>query len=385
MKKISYLDGLRGLAAFEVVFHHFILAFYPALFSGPDNVTHLKAGFEIFASGSVLNILYDGNFAVCIFFVLSGYVLSHKFFLLKDHEILTASAIKRYFRLVIPVAVSIFLIFFLMKFSLFYNKQAADISGSVWLGGFWNFTPNFMDALNQIFIGTFFSNVFDYNATLWTIAFELFGAFLVLGFLALFGKMKNRHWAYIAAIIIFFQTYYLAFILGVLLCDLMAHKNMIIRKFDRSKIIGTGLLLLGLFLGSYPAGRDVAGTIYAPMFTAFFVNPAIVYHVLGAFLLIAVLLDSRRMQKFFSYKYFLFLGEISFAMYLLHFLILGSFGSFIFLKMEPYFPYTGAVIISFILSLGLIFAASYLMYVHIDKRTARFSHAIYSRLFGQGK
>ena len=80
MKKIRYLDGLRGLAAFEVVFHHFILAFYPALFAGPGVPTHLAPGQEVFVSGSVLNLLYDGNFAVCIFFVLSGYVLSHKFF-----------------------------------------------------------------------------------------------------------------------------------------------------------------------------------------------------------------------------------------------------------------------------------------------------------------
>ena len=157
MSKIRYLDGLRGLAAFEVIFHHFILAFYPALFSGPEILTHMKAGDEVYLSGSPLNLLYNGNFAVCIFFVLSGYVLSHKFFLHKDHEIITASAIKRYVRLAIPVAVSIFCVFILMKFSLFYNQQAAEISGSGWLGGFWTFKPDFMDALKQMFFGTFFS------------------------------------------------------------------------------------------------------------------------------------------------------------------------------------------------------------------------------------
>ncbi|MFZ2835300.1 MAG: acyltransferase family protein, partial [Candidatus Moraniibacteriota bacterium] len=196
MKKIRYLDGLRGLAAFVVVFHHFILAFYPALFSGPDNVTHMASGKEIFLSGSVLNLFYNGNFAVCVFFVLSGYVLSHKFFVFKDNEIITASAVKRYLRLAIPVAFSVFCAYILMKFSLFYNQQAAEASGSGWLGGFWDFKPDFIDSLNQTFIGTFFSNVFEYNMTLWTIAFEFFGAFLVFGFLALFGKMKNRHWAY---------------------------------------------------------------------------------------------------------------------------------------------------------------------------------------------
>lgn len=381
MNKIRYLDGLRGLAAFVVVFHHFILAFYPALFSGQDNTLHMRTGAEVYMSGSILNLLYNGNFAVCIFFVLSGYVLSYKFFLLKDHEIITASAIKRYLRLAIPVAFSVLFAYVLMKFSLFYNQQAADLSGSGWLGGFWNFTPNFMDALSQTFIGTFFSNIFEYNATLWTIAFEFFGAFLIFGFLALFGKMKNRHWAYVVAIIIFFQTYYLAFILGVLLSDLMAHKNTIIRKFDRSKIIRTVLLLSGLFFGSYPSGRDVVGTIYEPMFNTFFTEPAIVYHVVGSFLVIMVLLDSKRMQKFFSWKYLLFLGEISFAMYLLHFIILGSFGSFVFLKLAPHVSYAINFIVSFVLSVGLIFLTSYLMSLYVDKRAVRLSHFLYERIF----
>jgi len=381
MKKIRYLDGLRGLAALEVVFNHFILAFYPALFSGPGVATHLTPGSEVFVSGSALSILYDGNFAVCIFFVLSGFVLSHKFFLNKDQEIITASAVKRYVRLALPVAFSVFCAFVLMKFSLFYNDQAAIVSGSGWLGGSWNFKANFLDAMNQSFIGTFFSGVFNYNGTLWTIAVEFLGSFLVFGFLAVFGKAKRRFLAYAFLAVVFFQTYYLAFLLGMLLSDLMAHKNTIVRDFDQSKILRTGLLILGLFLGSYPSGRNASGTMYAFMPNNFMADPQIVYHVLGAFLLIMVLLDSRRMQKFFSGRYLLFLGEISFAMYLLHFLILGSFSSFVFLKLEPVMSYAGAFAISFVLSVALIVLVSYLMYEYVDKKAVKFSHLLYEHVF----
>lgn len=382
MRKIRYLDGLRGLAAFVVVFHHFILAFYPALFLGSAEAKiHLMPGEEEFFSGSAFNILYSGNFAVCIFFVMSGFVLSHKFFLIKDHEIITESAIKRYVRLVVPVAFSVLCAFVLMNFSLFYNQQVAGISGSDWLGGFWRFTPNFMEALNQAFVGSFFYNIFDYNVTLWTIAFEFLGAFLVFGFLAVFGKMKNRYLAYILAIAVFFQTYYLAFILGMLLSDIMAHKNMLVRRFDKSKLLRTGLLLGGLFLGSYPSGRGVGGTIYASMEKSYLADSAVLYHVLGAFLVMIVLLDSRRMQKMFSSRYLLFLGEISFAMYLLHFIILGSFSSFVFLKLVSYVPYATAFWITFILSVVLIFAVSYLVYLFVDKKAVHLSRIMYGRFF----
>jgi len=381
MRKIIYLNGLRGLAAFIVVIHHFILAFYPALFFGSDIQTHLKPGVEAFLSGSAFNLFYSGNFAVCIFFVLSGFVLSHKFLLKKDYAILTEGATKRYVRLVIPVAVSILLAYILMKFNLFYNTQAAKVSGSDWFGEFWTFTPNLMDALNQIFIGTFFTNDFAYNPVLWTISIEFFGSLLIFSFLALFGNMRNRYIVYIIGIIFFFQTYYLAFILGILLSDLMANKNLFIKKFGKSKLILLGLLLLGLFLGSYPSGRGSEGTVYNYINIRYFPEFDVLCHVIGAFIVILVLLNSKKMQKILSFKYFLFLGEISFTMYLLHFIIIGSLSSFIFIKLESHMPYADAFLFTFFLSVAFIITASYLMYLYVDKKAIYLSKSMYKRLF----
>ena len=381
MRKIHYLDGLRGLAAFVVVFHHFVYAFYPALFLGSNVQTHLKDGEEAFASGSFLNLFYNGNFAVCIFYVMSGFVLSYKFFLIKDHEIIKESAVKRYVRLVIPVAFSVICAYVLMRFSLFYNQQAAVASGSYWIGEFWRFNPDFFGALKQTFYGAFFANSFNYNVTLWSIAYEFAGSFLVFAFLAVFGKMKLRWIAYIVAIAFFFQTYYLAFVLGLLLSDIVAHKNTIVSKFDKTKIIRTILLFVGLFLGSYPSGRGVDGTLYWFMEKSYLSNSAVFYHILGAFLLMIVLLDSKKMQKVFSFKYLLFLGEISFAMYILHFIILGSFSSFIFIYLKPHVPYMADFIISFLLSVGVIFLISYWVYEYVDKRAVYLSKFIYAKIF----
>ena len=384
MRKIDYLNGLRGVAAFQVVFHHFILAFYPALFFGGEWRNHLPAGMEDAASRSVLTVLWDGNFAVCIFFVLSGFVLSHKFFLKKEHEIVTASAVKRYFRLALPVAFSILVAFALMKLSLFYNQPAGVEAGSGWLSSFWNFQPDFADSLSQAFYGIFFKDTFEYNVVLWTIAHEFMGSFLIYAFLAIVGKAKNRHFAYAALIIVFWQTYYLAFILGMILSDTIAHERALVRKYDKTKLIRTGLLVLGLLLGSFPAGRDPQGTMYAFMALSWLTDPGTLYHTLGAFLLMVVLLESRKMQQFFSFRYFLFLGEISFAMYLLHFIILGSFTSFVFIQLEPIMPYPYAVGLSFLASLPIILGVSYVVYKYVDRSAVKFSHILYEKIFDHG-
>ena len=77
----------------------------------------------------------------------------------------------------------------------------------------------------------------------------------------------------------------------------------------------------------------------------------------------------------------LFLGEISFSMYLLHFIILGSFSSFIFSKLEPHLPYGGAFLSVFAVSVVLILALSYLAYLYVDKKAAAVSRSIYDYAF----
>jgi peptidoglycan/LPS O-acetylase OafA/YrhL len=383
MKKIRYLDGLRGVAAFEVVFHHFILAFYPAMFSGPGILTHF-GDVEVKASGSFLNLFWDGNFSVCIFFVLSGYVLSHKFFLHPDSEIITESVVKRYFRLALPVSFSVLFAYVLLKFSMFYNLPVGEMSDSGWFSSLWNFVPDFVDALRQGFVGTFFTNIFDYNTyntLLWTISVEFIGSFLVFSFLAVFGKVAKRFWAYAFLILVFSWTYYLAFVLGMMLSDAIANRQAIIGKIRRRKTLLASMGALGLFLGSYPIGRDPQGTFYAFMNFSWPGDPAVLWHVLGAFLLMVVLLESARVQKIFSLRPILFLGKISFTMYLLHLIILGSFSSFVFLKLLPILGYNYSVLSSFLISLPVIFLLSYLMYVYVDKKAVNLSHRIYELMF----
>src|SRR5579859_5537778 len=109
--KIQYLEGIRGVAAMMVVFHHFFLAFYPAYyFGGEPSVSHLGS-LELDYWRSPLSFLTNGDFMVCIFFVLSGHVLSTSYFKTNNTEILVSSAARRFFRLYIPLAFALIIAF----------------------------------------------------------------------------------------------------------------------------------------------------------------------------------------------------------------------------------------------------------------------------------
>ncbi|MBW4590021.1 acyltransferase family protein [Aetokthonos hydrillicola Thurmond2011] len=104
--KISYLDGLRGIAALLVFIFHFIKIFYAAISDGKVEYSHLPFGVDLALYDSPFFFLCNGYFSVCIFFVLSGYVLTRAYFTKQDKLILIKRAIARYPRLMIPSAIS---------------------------------------------------------------------------------------------------------------------------------------------------------------------------------------------------------------------------------------------------------------------------------------
>ena len=72
--KLNFIDGLKGTGALIVYLCHFAYAFYYSLYSLDRASLHTASGIEIAVGKSPLNILYNGNFAVHLFFAASGFV-----------------------------------------------------------------------------------------------------------------------------------------------------------------------------------------------------------------------------------------------------------------------------------------------------------------------
>ena len=121
MKKFVFLDSLRGLAALMVVADHFLYTFYPAVIAGPTAaLPHGHILFKLFL-GLPFGFMVNGAFAVVLFFVLSGFVLTVQFFETKDNKVLARQGFKRYLRLGVPILGTVLLGYVLMHLSLLYS------------------------------------------------------------------------------------------------------------------------------------------------------------------------------------------------------------------------------------------------------------------------
>ena len=141
------------------------------------------------------------------------------------------------------------------------------------------------------------------------------------------------------------------------------------------------MLLAGLFFGSYPVGTVTSNSLYGFLNNGIFLNPKMIYHIIGAGMIMYFLLNSEGMQKIFSSPVPLFLGKISYSLYLVHFQVICSFTCILFLVLYPILSYGTALLVSMIVSSILIFPLSYLFYKYVDTTGVKLSKVVYTRVF----
>src|SRR5690242_18301747 len=113
--KVQYLEGLRGIAAMQVVLLHFVTGFMPSAVA------------DIWPP---LRIMFDGHTAVYVFFLISGAVLTPSF---ARPGSFTVKLAKRVVRLSIPVAGATAVATALLVLLPDAHRQAAAITHSAWL------------------------------------------------------------------------------------------------------------------------------------------------------------------------------------------------------------------------------------------------------------
>ena len=353
--KLDYINGLKGIGAGIVYLCHFVFAFYYGMYSLEPADCHLPGNLEIAIGGSPLNTLFSGNFAVRLFLVMSGYVLCLGYFRTRDRKKLLVSAGKRYIRLMPAILVSNLFICVLMMAGAFRNVAVSELTGSAWLAGFQRSTPNLLNAVLEAVFGCFVLGTNQYNGVLWTIPFLFLGALLVYGVCWLFGEKKWRYAVYALLGAALFLTDYAGVFFGFVLCDVMCTRKKLVDWLKKQQWLLWMALVLGVYLSSYPSGgTHLESTIYG-WIPIVMVVP---YHLAGALLLVFAVVCLEPLQKFFSLPLFVKLGEISYSLYLVHFMVIATLGCFVFELLYGNLSYNAAAAITFVVTTGVTWAVS---------------------------
>lgn len=361
-----------------VVNAHLLLWFYPAIVTGLLSFQHNQK--EVFIYGLPFTVLWSSGLAVWIFFVLSGFVLSYKFLKTKNFEVLSSGAVRRYPRLMIPVFGSVLIAYVCSRYNLFLNQEMASVNLTpAVVQSFWTQTNGLLSALYQgallVFVNKDIPFAEQYNPVLWTMYYEFIGSFIVFGTLATFRDIYARRFAYIILLAIFINTYFLGFILGMILCEI--YNSRLRERFYKNNHLAVLVLLLGVFLGTLPTPtQDVTRYL--------FINYPIIsvpithtLRIFGASMIIYGLISFVWFQKVFEYKIFQFLGKISFSVYLLHTFVIAIFSKRMFQFMINNFSTTyfeNFLIVSLLTILITVFV-SWIYTILVDEKAISFSRA----------
>lgn len=353
-ERIVWVDGLKGIACILVFIHHFTLAFFPASFFGDPSLEHFTNESRLYQSP--LSFIINGSFWVSVFCILSGFVMTISFSYKKGK--LTNTVLKRYITLSVPVFIISGIIYLLNILGLLFDKSAAKLSGSyAWLGTVVNHNLSVGKLFYSSFISVIFMGDYTFNTAFWMLKYIFFGTILVCVLNFALNNKSNYYLIIVALLggLLFWKFDLLScFVFGFILAKVYkSYKSKITNIFSA---LGVPCILASAFLGGYPSGAEPKN------YYKFFRIKNIYYpHILGAVLFVFGIMITIPIVKYLSLKFFLFLGKISFAIYLIHIPVLMSFscGIFILLKKQGVHYLTDSFI-TFILSLAVIIGLSYL-------------------------
>jgi peptidoglycan/LPS O-acetylase OafA/YrhL len=351
--KLVPLEGLRGIAALVVVLGHMVRGLVPLGDARWDGLHQIHRW------------LLNGGAAVTVFFVLSGFILSLPF--AKDRSrlrVLTA-LLKRWPRLAALTTIACLFSWGLVVLSQDNYEQAAAVTGNNWMASHFN-APlqgneiSWVAALRDGLYDVFMSGSSRFDSPLWTMRIELFGSFAVFVMApVLFGlKTWKLRLAVIGAVMLAGGTalpwaYVSDFLVGIILAMLFAEDKM--PGFSNWWAAGAGLA--GIYLFCFSAGETHA--IHAPIKAVLPAGEAahFVWDVSAA-LMIMVLLGNPFLRRLFSKNWALWLGLLSFPIYLLHVPIMLSAGATIIVNAVGPFGMTAAVVLAAAMTMALTLACA---------------------------
>jgi peptidoglycan/LPS O-acetylase OafA/YrhL len=395
--RLAWLDGLRGLAASQVVLLHYASAFLPAIGLRERNI--VRYGWETAFIRTPLFLPFDGYSAVYIFFILSGVALSYSFGA-RPYAI-APSVIRRIIRLGLPMLVAMLL------GALWYgiwpeaHVVASHITGSVsWLGAVGPESGAPSTVFHQIGLDGLFAGYQEVsllpqqvqtflgllplsrslNAPLWTLHIEFVGSLLILGLVVLRQAVGRYPHLIVCVLLIgaLISSLLFLFIVGHL-----AAESLRTPPAPRpNAALGVGLLALGLLLCT----TDTLGAVIwlhklqPKPFIGDWASPEVMQSMYGAVATFFGIACLPRFQRMLTRPLPRWLGQISFSLYLTHFPVLFTLVSATFIVLAADLPYSLAVAAVTLAGWLLSLTIAVVFEALVDRPSIGFSRLVFRRL-----
>jgi peptidoglycan/LPS O-acetylase OafA/YrhL len=341
-RRYEELDAIRGVASLTVLIHHCLLVF-PILYSAHFHKDISNTVIRIF-SQSPFHVIWAGHEAVILFFVLSGFVLSLPF-LNNTFPKYQDYLIKRVCRIYIPYIVVIFVsaILFTVFQQLGYLENSSP-STSDWFNQMWSESLDLKMILSFVFMLGYGTHNLD-TAT-WSLVHEMrislffplimilvlkfdwkksltigLGAVFFLWASLLFLSQRVAVESLSFLLTSFGHTFYYSgfFIIGALFAK---HRNELGNTYSKLNSSFKTLIYISILV-CYTIEWNVPLIGYlkynGSSYTRVFFNTLIDYIIaLSVLVLFLVILNSNGLKKVLKSSSLIYLGKISYSLYLIH-------------------------------------------------------------------
>lgn len=323
--RFAELDSLRGLAALTVVINHH-LNVLPQVF---DQSAYGKAEWGFAAlKYTPLHAFWGGHEAVIFFFVISGFVLALPYFKRELHY--APFILKRISRVYLPYIVAVAVA--LSACLLVSRGDIAELSS--WFNGSWTQPVTLrMLAGHALLVGSFRNGELD--PVLWSLVHEMrvsliFPAVMLVALRygwrkSLFAAFAVTLFAFALAFVIYRGTgissdvpttihYTAMFIVGALLAR---HHEALAARFNRLRRASKWLMVAAAMLAYTYRWWFLPGTraLHFDIINDWAVTAGVAVFIIGA-------LASMKASRLLHARPLLFLGKISYSLYLYHAIVL---------------------------------------------------------------
>jgi peptidoglycan/LPS O-acetylase OafA/YrhL len=307
-----HLDGLRGVAALVVVFEHM-----SALLPVADWRFGPGLGWEAVAA-LVSFPFRAGNFAVYIFFVMSGIVVAKA----ARGKPWPLSLVARYCRLTLPMLAASLLAWALLSLYPDEMPRISLFKANYWTTNLYQFgAPTLWQAVSEAMFGAYATLPKPLvNPVLWSMRIELWGS---LGIFTFYRFTRAAWRPYVLAGIAVLLSVsgawaYLSFAIGIALSELADRDQIKANDTAGLAMMAGGIIIAAMApLSAFRYYSRLAAPI-----VGFEVDLKILVCTIGATLLVGGVILSEKSQSFLTSRVPQFLGMVSYSLYLTHMPIL---------------------------------------------------------------